>query len=234
MGQGTTSGDHGDRTDQLLRLALERAYAAFEAHRLGSTMVVRRADVTAADVAALAGPRHQVPVEAVDRWLPHAVTTWGTVADLRALLPRTLELFATGRLDTPPEVVCTKVRLAASHRWTVEEQAALEDVFSAVWLAALARHPSGTGRPAWRLLVALAELGEELSPYLDDWMLMLTTPGPEQDAARRHLVDLVDVVARHATRGATVADLFWVPRPMEARRLATWLSSPVTNKQLSA
>lgn len=226
---GSTTHGH---PEHLLGLAVERVYAAFAARSLGAAMPVWRPDITAADVAALSGPLRRVAPEAIDRWLPHAVTTWGTADDLRALLPRVLELFATGRLTTSPEVLFGKVRLGGVTTWSVEEQAAVEDVITAVWLATLVCHPSTTGHPAWRLLVGLAELGDELSPYLDDWLLMLGSAAPERAPARDHLRDLVAAVSHRAADGG-VASLFWTPRPTEAARLETWLASPFTTNQLA-
>lgn len=218
------------RPEHLVGLAIRRVYAACSSHRLGAAMRVWRLDVEPADVAALAGPVHLVPPGAIDRWLPHAVTTWGTARDLRALLPRVLELFASGRLATAPEVLFTKLRLAHVASWSVDERAAVEDLVTAVWLAGLARYPSTTGHPAWRLLVGLAELGDDLSPFLDDWLLMLGSAAPEHATARRHLHDLVAAVEQQGDAG----DLFWTPRPVEAARLEAWLRSPFTTSQLSA
>lgn len=232
MGTGTGTDTTQRRPEHLVDLALERAYAAFQRHRIGPAMDVWRPDVAPADVTVLAGPVHDVPAEAIDRWLPHAVTTWGRGEDLRALTPRVLELFARGRLTTIPEVLFAKLRRAGVSSWTVEEQAAVEDVITAVWLASLIRHPAATGVPAWRLLVGLAELGDELSPFLDDWLLMLTSGAPEAATARLHLLDLVAAVERQVRLGSDVAGLFWTPRQAEAARLATWLSSPFTTSQL--
>ena len=235
-GMGDSAVDHATHghPEHLLELALERVYAAFAPHSLGGAMQVWRPDVTAGDVAALSGPRREVTPEAIDRWLPHAVTTWGTADDLRALLPRALELFAAGRLTTSPEVLFTKVRLAGVATWTVEEQAAVEDLITAVWLATLVTHPSATGHPAWRLLVGLAELGDELSPFLDDWLLMLGSAAPERATARHHLQDLVAAVGRQRAIGDGIAGLFWSPHPDEVARLEIWLASPFTTSQLSA
>jgi hypothetical protein len=233
MGDLAASDINHAHPEHLLGLAVERVYAAFASHSLGAAMPVWRQDVTASDVAALSGPVRDVDPEAIDRWLPHAVTTWGTADDLRALLPRVLELFAAGRLSTSPEVLFTKVRLAGVTSWTVEEQAAVEDLITAVWLAGLAAHPSASGHPAWRLLVGLAELGDELSPFLDDWLLMLGSAAPERATARHHLRDLVAAVERHKAAGGGVASLFWTPRPTEVARLETWLASPFTTSQLA-
>ena len=141
-----------------------------------------------------------MPAAAIDRWLPHATSTWGTAEDLRALLPRVLELFADGALATSPEVLFGKLRQAGAGGWDVEEQAAVEDVVTAVWLATLASDPPRAGHPAWRLLVAMAELGGDLTPFLDDWTLLLGSGAAEGAAARRHLQDLVRRVERPGHR----------------------------------
>lgn len=220
------------RPEQLVSLALDRAYLAFSGHRVGAAMPVRRDDVTSQEVAALAAPVRTVTAEAIDRWLPHAVTTWGSVSDLRALLPRVLELFADGQLETAPETLFSKIHHADPPAWSMEEQAAVDDVVAAVWLATLSVWPPRVGHPAWRILVAAAELGSELSAFLDDWLLVLGTGAPDQSPARRHLQDLDAKVTSIEARGGTVAELFWSPKPTEAARLETWLRSPLTRNRL--
>jgi hypothetical protein len=212
--------------DQLVALAIRRAYAAFEGHSLGRTMTVRRPDVTPEDVLALARPLRSLEPAALDKWLPHAATTWGTVEDLQALLPRVLELFAVGRLQTTPEVLFGKLAQLDVGGWPDLERAALDDVVTAVWLATLARHPARIGYPAWRVLIALAELGQPLTAYLDDWFLLLDAPGPASAAARRHLDDLVHRAERVRTRTGDLVGLFWSPQPEEAARLHEWLLRP--------
>jgi hypothetical protein len=220
------------RPDQLVSLALDRAYLAFGGHRVGATMPVRRNDVTSEEVSALAAPVRTVTAEAIDRWLPHAITTWGSASDLRALLPRVLELFAEGRLETAPETVFTKVRWAEPPTWSMEEQAAVDDVVAAVWLATLSAWPARAGHPAWRVLMAAVELGSELSAFLDDWLLVLGTGSPEHSPARRHLQDLDAKVSSVEARGGTIGELFWTSNPVEAARLETWLRSPLTRNLL--
>ncbi|HJR24536.1 MAG TPA: hypothetical protein VJ804_03625, partial [Acidimicrobiales bacterium] len=205
-------------------LAIGRAYRAFEAHRLGRSMTVRRPDVTPEDVLALAQPLRQLEPGPLDKWLPHAATTWGTLGDLKALLPRVLELFAVGRLRSTPEVLFGKLAQLDVGDWPAPERAAIDDVVTAVWLATLARHPARIGYPAWRLLTALAELGNPLTPYLEDWELLLGVPGPAGVAAHRHLDDLAHRVDRVLERGGDLGGLFWSPQPEEAERLETWLS----------
>ena len=219
------------RPDQLLGRAVERTYGAFARNRVGRSMVVRRGDVTPADVDALARPIRTVTAAALDRWLPHAITTWGTAEDLRALVPRIFELLTAGLLDTAPEVLFAKLRHADAPGWPAAEQAALDDVLSALWLADLVEHPSPMG-PAGRLLTALAELGQETSSHLDDWTLLMAAGGPDAEPARRHLRDLLHQVASLRSSGLQVADLFWSPRPVEAERLEIWLASSLPLAQL--
>lgn len=187
--------------------------------------MVRRQDVTPADVAALSGPIRSVPAAAIDRWLPHAVTTWGTEDDLRALLPRVFELLTAGLLTTPPEVVFAKLRHADPPRWPTDEQAALADIVAALWLATLTQHPTPLGVPAGRVLTALAELGDDISSYLAEWDRLLRAADDVGGLARRHLAELVARVDRLRPTGHDVSDLFWSPRPVEATRLELWLAS---------
>jgi len=217
---------------KLLGRAIEHSYTVFAHNRLGPSMVVRRPDITAADVAALAGPVHSIPAAAVDRWLPHAVSTWGTAEDLRALLPRVFELLTAGLLATPPEVVFAKVRQADAADWPLEEQAAVDDVVATLWLTTLAQHPATIGIPAGRVLTSLAELGRDLSPYLDDWLLLASSHARGAAPARAHLTDLLRQVDALRRRGLDVASLFWSSHPEEAVRLDRWLSSPLTTGAL--
>jgi hypothetical protein len=224
--------DATPRPDRVLGLAIERSYEVFARNRVGPTMVVRRSDVTHDEVAALAGPVRSVPATAIDRWLPHAVTTWGTAEDLRALLPRVFELLTAGLLATPPEVVFAKVRQADASGWPVDELAAVEGITSALWLATLTQHPAAIGLPAVRVLTAIAELDRDLSPHLDDWLLLVTSRSEQGVPARRHLGDLARQVDHLAEAGVGVEGLFWTPRPLEAARLEAWISSPLVRAAL--
>ena len=223
---GTTDTADTTQLDELVALAVERTYQAFAAHRLGESMTVHRTDVSATDVAALGGPVRLVPAAAIDRWLPHATSTWGTGADLRALVPRVLDLFASGSLSTPPEVLFAKLRRAGASGWTLNEQATVEGVVTTVWLATLASDPPRVGHPAWRLLVAMAELGGDLAPFLDDWTVLLGSGSVEGQAARRHRHYLTRRVHGLADTGLGVAALFWSPCEHEAERLERWLHQP--------
>jgi hypothetical protein len=218
---------------KLLGRAIERSYEVFAHNRLGPAMVVRRRDVTVAEVAALAGPVRSVPAAAIDRWLPHAVSTWGTAEDLRALLPRVFELLTAGLLATPPEIVFAKLRQADAGDWPLDEQAAVDDIVSTLWLTTLAQHPATIGIPAGRVLTSLAELDRDLSPYLDDWLLLASSHARGAEPARRHLQELLSQVDALRRSGLDLAALFWSPHPEEAARLERWLSSPLTTGSLA-
>ena len=220
------------RPDRILGLAIERSYDVFVRNRVGPTMVVRRADVTRADVGALAGPVRSVPAAAIDRWLPHAVTTWGSAEDLRALLPRVFEVLTAGLLATPPEVLFGKLRQGEWGEWPIDEVAAVNGIVDALWLATIAEHPAAIGLPAGRVLTAIAELGRDLGPHLDDWLLLATSDGPGGASARRHLADLARHVASTTAAGLEVGSLFWSPRPVEAARLEAWIRSDAVRLHL--
>ena len=228
---GSGAADTTPRPDQLLGLAIERSYQVFARNRVGPRMIVRRSEITPDDVAALAGPVRSVPAAAIDRWLPHAVTTWGTAEDLRALLPRVFELLTAGLLATPPEVVMARVRHSDVGGWPVDEAAALDDIVAALWLASLAQHPSVIGYPAMRVLAAIAELGQDVSPYLDDWLL-LATSARTGAPARRHLAELGRRVQHLQDTGIGLTGLFWSPRPDAVERLEAWIASPAVAAQL--
>ncbi|MFL6205611.1 MAG: hypothetical protein ACJ739_09685 [Acidimicrobiales bacterium] len=213
------------RPDRVLGLAIERSYEVFSRNRVGTSMVVRRGDITAEDIAPLAGPVRSVPAAAIDRWLPHAVTTWGTSDDLRALLPRVFELLTAGLLVTPPEAVFSKIRQGDWGEWAIDEIRAIDDIVDALWLATIAQHPSLIGLPAARVLTAIAELGRDLQPHLDDWLLMASSTGPHAAAAREHLADLARQADNLAAADLALGTLFWTPRPTEAARLERWIGS---------
>jgi hypothetical protein len=221
------------RPDRVLGVAIERSYEVFSRNRVGPTMLVRRPDITAADIAPLAAPVRSVPAAAIDRWLPHAVTTWGTPDDLRALLPRVFELLTAGLLATPAEAVFAKVRQADWGEWPIDEIRAVDDIVDALWIATIAQHPSLIGLPASRVLASIAELGRELRPHLDDWLLMASSSGLHAAAARRHLAELARQVQNLEAIDLSVASLFWSPRPAEAERLAEWISSDVVQGQVA-
>jgi hypothetical protein len=231
MGVSATS-DTTPRPDQVLGLAIERSYQTFAHHQVGRSMVVRRGDIAADEIAALGGPVRSVAAAAIDRWLPHAVTTWGTAEDLRALLPRVCELLTAGLLTTPPEVVFAKVRQSGLADWPLDEVGAFDDIVSALWLATLTQHPAAIGHPAMRVLASIAELGHELSRYLDDWLLLVAAQGVGEPA-RRHLVDLARRVQHLQDAGIGVDGLFWSPWPDEAHRLELWITSPVVTPHLA-
>jgi len=231
MGERSAA-DTMPRPDRVLGLAIERSYEVFARNRVGPSMVVRRGDITPDDVAALAGTVRSVAATSIDRWLPHAVTTWGAADDLRALLPRVFELLTAGLLSTPPEVVFGKIRQADWGEWPIDEIRAVDDIVDALWLATIAEHPAAIGLPGSRVLTAIAELGRDLGPHLDDWLLMITSGTAYASPARAHLVDLGRQVDRLAVADLDVGSLFWSPHAEEAERLRAWVTDPAVRAHL--
>jgi len=228
---GPGADDTTPRPDRVLGLAIERSYEIFARNRVGPSMVVRRADITADDIAPLAGPVRSVPATAIDRWLPHAVTTWGTAEDLRALLPRVFELLTAGLLAAPPELLFARVRQSDVTGWPLDEAAAFDDIVEALWLTTLAEHPATIGHPAMRVLAAIAELDRDLRPYLDDWMLLVSSARTGA-TARRHLADLARRVRHLQDTGIGLDGLFWSRRPTAVEQLEAWMASPLVTAKL--
>lgn len=228
---GPGAADTTPRPDRVLGLAIERSYQVFARNRVGPSMMVRRDDITPDEIAALARPVRSVSAAAINRWLPHAVTTWGTADDLRALLPRVLELLTAGLLATPPEVAFARVRQSDVAGWPLDEAAAFDDIVEALWLTTLAEHPAAVGHPAMRVLAAIAELDKDLSPYLDDWMLLATSPRTGA-AARRHLADLARRVHHLQDTGIGLDGLFWSPRSAAVDQMHRWITSPLVEANL--
>ena len=229
---GTGLADAAPRPDRVLGLAIERSYEVFARNKVGPSMVVRRGDVEPDDIAALSGPVRSVSATAIDRWLPHAVSTWGTADDLRALLPRVFELLTAGLLTTPPEVLFSKVRQAEWGEWPIDEIRAVDDIVDALWLATIAEHPAAVGLPAGRVLTAIAELGRDLGPHLDDWLLMAGSNTEHALAAKTHLAALVRQADSLRAAELPVGSLFWSPRPAEAERLERWIALPAVRALL--
>jgi hypothetical protein len=228
----SVAADAAPQPDRVLGLAIERSYQVFARNRVGKAMIVRRADITPDDIAALAAPVRSVRAAAIDRWLPHAVTTWGTADDLRALLPRVLELLTAGLLAAPPEVVFAKVRQSDVAGWPVDEVAAFDDIVDALWLATLTAYPAALGHPAVQVLAAIAELDRDLSPYLDDWLLLVSSV-QSGAPARSHLTDFARRVHHLQDAGIGLTGLFWSPRPAEVERLEGWITSPLVASHLA-
>jgi hypothetical protein len=223
MGVMAASGAEASlRPATLMTAAIERLYVVFAAHPPRPDIAYCPHCTSAEDVASIASaPLPHLTAAAIDRYIPKALTTFGDAHDLRAVLPRIVELLAARRLATDPAVLFAKLSRAGWRSWPLEERAAIEDALSALWLSALATHPSE--QRAWRLLTALAEATDDVKSQLDDWQLVLFSSAPEREMGLAQLLALDAAVARW---DGDAAPLFWSPRPGPASQLERFLRRP--------
>src|SRR3954447_673098 len=74
----------------------------------------------------LDGPLAGLPPGTLARYAAKALTTWGTVDDLRPVLPRLLDCAATDAAEFPDvEIVLGKLALAGWRRWEDAEVSAV-------------------------------------------------------------------------------------------------------------
>jgi hypothetical protein len=211
----------------LVAAAVDRLYAVFGASPQRSRVEFCRHCTTDDEVASIAStPVRELTAADLDRYLPKALTTWGDADDLRMVLPRVVELMSAHALATDPAVPLTKLARAGWRGWPHEQQAAIEDALSALWLSALATPPFE--HRAWRLLTAIAEATDDVKPQLDDWQLVLFSSAPEREVALAQLLELDGAVTRW---NGEAAPLFWSPRPGPASQLERFLRRPAIANQ---
>ncbi|SBT37460.1 hypothetical protein [Micromonospora auratinigra] len=214
-----------------LDTAVTRLYAAFADRPRPVTMAYCDHCVSAEEVAALLRvPPRALTADQLRRYATKCVSTWGDVDDLRRLLPRLLELLATGELDDPvlPESLLGTVgpHLAA---WPAGQRQAVEAYLRAWWAATLSAYP---GRwEATTVLAAVGAAGLDVRPFLVAWA------ADGGAAAARHLADhLVDPLPR-AERPWVAAVRAWRAGPEPARMLEDVLlttTDPAVAAQVSA
>jgi hypothetical protein len=152
--------------------------------------------------ALVGGAREDAPVELMARFGFEALTTMGDERDLRWLLPRLVELLASDPDGVAhPDVVAGKLTMAGFEGWPEDERATVRAAFLALWRLWLDgarpwRRPwrapgSGGGLGPNEILPALAELGVDVAPLLDD----LAARARDDRALAEEYVDLAELVA---------------------------------------
>ena len=173
--------------DEAWRAAVAALYAMTDEERPG---------------ALVGGAREDAPVELMARFGFEALTTMGDERDLRWLLPRLVELLASDPdRAAHPDVVAGKLTMAGFGDWPEDERATVRAAFLALWRLWLDggrpwrrpwREPgSGGGLGPGEILPALAELGVDIAPLLDD----LAARAHDDRALAEEYLDLAEVVA---------------------------------------
>ncbi len=151
---------------------VEALYEAFRAYRLGDDFYGCPHCGPAEKSRHLAGtPRKQLTAEALEEYLPRAMTTWGTQRHFKYFLPRLLELAYAGSLG--PEcfgTIADKLLYARWSRWPEPERRCVKRFLHAFWSRQL--HTPGEFPHEERVFLVAWPLGEacgSLGPFLEYW-----------------------------------------------------------------
>lgn len=149
--------------------AVEGVYRAFERHRRPLSHVHCEHCVSEADEEALCRrPLRELESRDISKYAFKAMTTWGTEADFKHLLPRILELTVAGTLDVDAEVVLGKLTLARWHDWPVDEVSAVRRLLRCWWCEVRASEGERVLGCLAALSCAKEDLGQALSAWWDD------------------------------------------------------------------
>ncbi len=170
-------------------------------------------------------PLKELTSDDLERFARKALTTWGTVEDLKHFLPRLLDLVPTD--DCPSfdrEVLLGKLRLAGWRTWPENERKAIESFLAAVWWNCL------TSEAGWvwldELLCGLGNAVDDVSPYLKIWTncRLITGYG--------HLVHFINDNSATLLKRRHLWNAFWSEAEDQMRQIIDWLSSSQTLKTL--
>jgi hypothetical protein len=174
--------------DSALKEALDGLYSAFAGQNRPRAIDYCTHCLDVATVKRLLAPvpLRDVPAEPIRRYTVDVLSTAGSVADFRYFLPRILHLAVTDGFGGYPDLdlVMSKLRFADWRRWPAAEQRAVTAFMHAVWRATLTRFPADPGTE--ELLGAIAQIEDDLAPYLRAWEAALAT-----HAGASHLLGFV-------------------------------------------
>jgi len=164
-------------------------------------------------------PLEKLTPDELGRFAWKALTTWGTVEDLKHFLPRMLELVAKD--DCAPferEVLFGKLRLGEWRTWPEGERRAVEVFLDAVWQDCLTSEAGGV----WLddLLCGLGNAVDDLTPYLQSWTECNLRTGYE------HLVEFVDWNSATLLKRKHLSNSFWSDAEAQMRQVVDWLTKP--------
>lgn len=198
-----------------LSLAIERLYQVFARyprphHVDGCSHCVDEND----HANLFAAPLRKLTDEHLGPFAFKVLTTWGEVDDLRHFLPRLFELVATDWLWVDPEVVLGKLRLAEWNAWPPDEQTAVRQYLRALWQEAIERSGAQDTDSG---LCAIAQVEDDLSPYLGSW---IECPTP---ASRIEMADFLEWNLPSLQADDTLSNAFWRGRKEQTEQVIRWL-----------
>jgi hypothetical protein len=212
-----------------LLAALDAAYEAFSGYPRPARMEASPARNAAKILTTLSSvPLRRLSSEQIGPYAGWALTTIGSVEDYKHFLPRILEqaVRAPEWMGTQPSIIASKLKMANWRTWRKRETKAVLDVFAAALRHAVLGHPDDEGDASdW--LCALASLGEDVLPYLREWL---------RGAQGNALLQIANLAMQLPT--LTSLDereqIFWADLSAEARAaIVTWLTSAQVSAALA-
>jgi hypothetical protein len=215
-----------DRT-RALDAAIEGLYSAFACQKQHGPVEGCPHCTSVADDQRLRGkPLRQLNGDDLERFAFKAVSTLGTVDDLKHFLPRLLEIAGRdgGVGGTEFEIVLGKLNYAGWAHWPRAQRAAIEQCLIALWQHLLGAFPASLG--ADTCLCGIAQAVDDLSPFLDVWRRETSLP------AMQHLADFIDSNVPMVPKRRRLRNAFWGERGQQMQQVLDWLVQPATSLQL--
>lgn len=175
-----------------------------------------------------AQPLNSLQVADLDRYAFKALSTWGSVDELKHFLPRLFELAFEDFLSfAAPEVLLGKLAAARWHTWPEDEQHAMEAFLDEFWRRQLST--PGNFPHDDRLhttLGGLSQVVDSLEPYLAVW----SASGHELTAL--HLAQFIDQIADEIMTTGTTR--LWGDRAEASMQIVRWLNTGDVTELLDA
>lgn len=164
---------------------------------------------------ALHGPRlRDVPGDALDSFAMRALSTWGTMTDVKHFLPRILELYSSRSLTTPLQIVYSKI--VGEQPWPDNERRAVEEFTQALLVDAI---ENGDAWRATEILESAGIAGFEVKPLLD----RVFARRDDGRSDPRYASVLADLVERRANVLSSGSPTFIWWRDAAAGAVDAWL-----------
>lgn len=204
--------------------AIERLYEVFGAYQNPSPSSFCKHCITNEENAALwSKPLRELNASDASRYWWKAISTWGTVDDLKHFLPRLLDILLSEGVRDNPEILLKKLRYGGLNEWPEEERRAVNSFFAAVWQRALGHHPVHELFPSFpdidTCLCSIAQVLDDLSPLLDLWEHDI------RQTAKLHLIDFANENLTDIREARKLSNTFWDDRREQMRQVQDWFMS---------
>lgn len=208
------------RARESLDVQIERLYQAFGVYGLSTLLDDADSDEESAILQTT--PLRELP-EPLLQVLPYQLlNTAGTLRDVKHLLPRILEAGARGLCGMDPQIG-RMLRRAEWWSWPAGEVDETRAFFRAYWDFLMESEEGGQADP---VLSTLANLEDDLQPYLERWV---------EAKGRASYLALARLALRAGPaiqQGHARLDVMWEGRERQWEQVAVWLAAPRTLEHL--